>query len=151
MYRHSLPGLHTSPTSPYQDGLDPKRYSEEEIKSVTEEVSNEMLSLVHLWFLADYLQISRLQNLVLEHLERAKLRYNIVMCPTDVWNAGRMGCDSLLWKYTVDNFAHGVKIKDKRSLFKNAPQAVLIDIMIACQENEEPKIENYLVKEDREY
>jgi len=150
MYRHSLPGLYTSPTSPYPDGFDPKRYSEEEINSANGELSAEMVNLANLWFLADYFLIRRLQNLVLEHLERASVRFGWILCPADVWNAGRMDRCNLLWKYTIDNFAWYARFKDyEDTLLTDTPKIVLVDLMVATQENKEaPKLENYLVKED---
>jgi hypothetical protein len=148
MYRRSLPGLHTSPISNYQDGLDPKRHSEEEIKSVSKAITKEMDFLTHLWFLADYLLIPRLQNLVLEHLERARLTFGFLSCPKKVWNAGKMDRTNLLWKYSVDNYACWMTFRKEMGYLNNAPKEALIDIMIARQENkEELKLENYFVKE----
>lgn len=145
IYRHSLPGLHSQSPSL----LLPNLHSPDQTALINEELAAEMHNLAHLWFLADFFLIPRLQNLILEHFERVRERFDLVPCLTAVWNAGRMDRGNGLWRYTMDYFVWYLAFGQKEEVLRGAPGVVLMEVVVRSRERKgPPKVEDYFVKED---
>ncbi len=153
MYGNTIQSVLSSESSGYKIVPDEKHYSAEEIKSFNQRLGDELCHLMHLWYLADYLLMPRLQNHVLAHLEIAQLRFGRLPSPKEVWKAGGKDISNFLFRWAVDSFVQFCKIKDERKEWNDAPREVLLEMLIASQElngKERPSWFEYCVMDERD-
>lgn len=153
-YSYNLHTLYTCSNSRYRDGLSPKQYSKEQIKTVKSEAKAQIRDLIRLWYLADYLIMPKLQNLVTVMLGRGFKWFNRGPCPKFVCEAEEEAMDSMLWRFTRDSFAWrmNVDIPKHNVLLKLLPPEAWLQLFVASKRQrkhgKEPDCNYYFVKED---